>query len=211
MLVLVIRTLVVYVLVIFSMRLMGKRQLGELQPTELVSTLLISNLASICIEDTVQPLLASVVPVLLIAVIEVFNSLLIYHSPAYGRLLMGKPVAIIRQGTIDQKALSQLRISSEDLLEALRSKDVFSPEDVHLALVETNGQLAIYPKEDDRNKTPLVPLIVDGCMIWDNFQVSGRTEDWVSEYLKEQNAEQKQIFLLLASSEEILCIRKEDC
>lgn len=210
MLVLVVRTLVVYVLVIFSMRLMGKRQLGELQPTELVSTLLISNLASICIEDTVQPLLASVVPVLLIAVIEVFNSLLVYHSPAYGRVLMGKPVAVIRQGKVDQKALSQLRISSEDLVEALRGRDIFSPEDVHLALVETNGQLAVYPKADDRNNTPLVPLVVDGCVIRDNFQVCGRDEEWLTGYLSEQEITQKQVFLLLTNAENTLCIRKEE-
>lgn len=210
MLVLVVRTLLIYVLVIFSMRLMGKRQLGELQPTELVSTLLISNLASICIEDTVQPLLASIVPVLLIAVIEVFNSLLVYHSPAYGRVLMGKPVTIIRQGKIDQKALSQLRITSEDLVEALRGKDIFSPEDVHLALVETNGQIAVYPREDDDQKTPMIPLVMDGCVIKDNYALCGRTEEWLNETLHEKNAMLKDVFLLLAGREEILFIQKEE-
>ena len=61
----VVRTVLVYLAVVVAMRLMGKRQLGELQPSELVTTLLISNVASICIDVSLLPLSASVVPIFL--------------------------------------------------------------------------------------------------------------------------------------------------
>ena len=82
MLVLVLRTLMIYLLIVAAMRLMGKRQLGELQPSELVSTILISNLASISIESPEVPLAASLAPVCLIVVLELFSSALCYLSPA---------------------------------------------------------------------------------------------------------------------------------
>ena len=81
MLSIIFRTIVVYIFVVFAMRLMGKRQLGELQPAELVTTFLISNVASICIEEPDLPLLASLVPILLIAALEVLNSSAAWHFP----------------------------------------------------------------------------------------------------------------------------------
>jgi len=53
---------------------MGKRQLGELQPEELVSTILISNLASISIESEDVPITASLIPLFLIAALELLGS-----------------------------------------------------------------------------------------------------------------------------------------
>ena len=64
------RTIILYLCVLFAMRLMGKRQLGELQPEELVSTILISNLASISIESEDVPITASLIPLFLIAALE---------------------------------------------------------------------------------------------------------------------------------------------
>ena len=64
------RTIILYLCVLFAMRLMGKRQLGELQPEELVSTILISNLASISIESEDVPVTASLIPLFLIAALE---------------------------------------------------------------------------------------------------------------------------------------------
>ncbi|HRM26637.1 MAG TPA: hypothetical protein PKY16_01185 [Gemmiger qucibialis] len=70
----VLHTVIIYAVVIFAMRLMGKRQLGELQPSELVTTFMISNVASICIDEPDLPLLSSLVPILLIAALEILNS-----------------------------------------------------------------------------------------------------------------------------------------
>ena len=127
----VVRTVLVYLAVVVAMRLMGKRQLGELQPAELVTTLLISNVASICIDEPDLPLSASLVPIFLITALEILNSTLVWFCPKYAKLLLGKPVTIIRNGEILQDELAQLRITASDLAEALRGKDIFSPKDVY--------------------------------------------------------------------------------
>ena len=79
----VLHTVIIYAVVIFAMRLMGKRQLGELQPSELVTTFMISNVASICIDEPDLPLLSSLVPILLIAALEILNSTAAYYLPGY--------------------------------------------------------------------------------------------------------------------------------
>ena len=140
-----VRTILLYFIIMLGLRLMGKRQLGDLQPSELVTTLLISNVASICIDEPDLPLSASLVPIFLITALEILNSTLVWFCPKYAQLLLGKPVTIIRNGEIQQNELAQLRITASDLAEALRGKDIFSPEDVYWGVVEPNGSIATAP------------------------------------------------------------------
>ena len=107
----VLHTVIIYAVVIFAMRLMGKRQLGELQPSELVTTFMISNVASICIDEPDLPLLSSLVPILLIAALEILNSTAAYYLPGYAALLFGRPVTVIQDGQIRQDALRHLRMT----------------------------------------------------------------------------------------------------
>ena len=85
----VLHTVIIYAVVIFAMRLMGKRQLGELQPEELVSTILISNLASISIESEEVPVTASLIPLFLIAALELLGSILSFRSQRFFNLMSG--------------------------------------------------------------------------------------------------------------------------
>ena len=84
---LIFRTILIYLCVLFAMRLMGKRQLGELQPEELVSTILISNLASISIESEEVPVTASLIPLFLIAALELLGSILSFRSQRFFNLM----------------------------------------------------------------------------------------------------------------------------
>ena len=117
----------IYLCVLFAMRLMGKRQLGELQPEELVSTILISNLASISIESEEVPVTASLIPLFLIAALELFGSILSFRSQRFFNLMSGRPKTVILNGEIDQNALRTLRLTTADLMEALRGKNIFDP------------------------------------------------------------------------------------
>ena len=136
------RTIILYLCVLFAMRLMGKRQLGELQPEELVSTILISNLASISIESEDVPITASLIPLFLIAALELLGSVVSFRSQKFFNFLSGRPKTVILDGKIDQNALRMLRLTTADLMEALRGKDIFDPRKVSYAVIETNGTLS---------------------------------------------------------------------
>ncbi|MBP5580259.1 MAG: DUF421 domain-containing protein, partial [Ruminococcus sp.] len=123
--VILIRSVILYVLVIFAVRLMGKRQLGELQPSELVITILVSNIATLPIEDVNIPVIVGVTPILSLVCFEVMVSWLDLKLPKLRRLISGSPKIIVRNGCIERDILRELRFSSDDLLMALRSKDIF--------------------------------------------------------------------------------------
>ncbi len=120
---LICRTIIIYLCVLFAMRLMGKKQLGELQPSELVSTILISNLASISIESEEVPITSSLIPLFLIAALELLGSVLSFRSQKFFNFLSGRPKTVIWMERSTRKPLRMLRLTTTDLMEALRGKN----------------------------------------------------------------------------------------
>ena len=218
----VLHTVIIYAVVIFAMRLMGKRQLGELQPSELVTTFMISNVASICIDEPDLPLLSSLVPILLIAALEILNSTAAYYLPGYAALLFGRPVTVIQDGQIRQDALRHLRMTPGDLMEALRGKDVFDPRDVSYAVIETNGTLsvALRPEKEPARLADLqlrvehchatIPFVLDGQVLEDNLHWCGKDRAWLERTAQANTLLPQEILLLVGNeTEDYFLLKKE--
>ncbi len=120
-----IRAVILYITVITCVRIMGKRQIGELQPSELVITILISEIAAIPMQDTDLPLINTIVPLLILVSLEIITSAISIKSQKFRNLMQGNSMIIIKNGVLDQKQIKRLRLSVEDILEALRKKRYF--------------------------------------------------------------------------------------
>lgn len=144
----VIRCIVLYLSVSVAVRIMGKRQIGELQPCELVITILISELATIPIQDTDMPILYGILPIMVLAALEIAISLLTLKFIGFRHLLYGRPITIIRHGKIDQKQMRRARMSVDDLVEAMRAEGIANIRDIGLAVLETNGNVSVIDKKD---------------------------------------------------------------
>lgn len=210
MLIVFIKTLLLYILIIFSLRIMGKRQIGELQPSELVVTILVSNIATLPIEDTNIPLLAGIVPILTLMSAEVLISFLSTKSNLARKVISGNPVMVIRDGKIDQKKMSDLRMTVEDLMEQLRLKNIFSIEDVAFAIVETNGSLSVYQTFEARNvtakmlslpaqgepDTPPTILVSNGTLIQSALSYCNLKQEWLDKVLLENDCPMEEVYLM---------------
>ena len=144
----VIRCIILYLSVSIAVRIMGKRQIGELQPCELVITILISELATIPIQDTDMPILYGILPIMVLAALEIAISLLTLKFIGFRHLLYGKPIVIIHSGKIDQQQMRRARMSVDDLVEAMRSEGIANIRDIGLAVLETNGNVSVIDKKD---------------------------------------------------------------
>ena len=219
---LICRTILIYLCVLFAMRLMGKRQLGELQPEELVSTILISNLASISIESEEVPITASLIPLFLIAALELLGSMLSFRSQKFFNLMSGRPKTVILNGQIDQNALRMLRLTTADLMEALRGKDIFDPRDVSYAIIETNGTLsaALRPERQPATLADLhlaaqqtqatIPFVLDGQVLEDNLRACGKDRAWLERTAQANALLPGEILLLVGNdTEDYFLLKKE--
>ena len=220
----IIRTLIIYCIVSVCIRLMGKRQLGELQPGELVITILISEIAATPIQDNTQPIMNSVIPLLLLVSFEILNSLIDRKSVRFRYLTEGKPITIIRNGELLQKELKALRYTINDVLSGLRQKDVFDIEDVQYAIVETNGTLSVLLKPDKRPATTKTigktekdtgmpcTVVIDGKIIESTFKDCGITKQEVLHKVERETDNINNILLMTVDkNKKHSIIWKEDC
>lgn len=210
MLVVTFRTVVVYILIMVVFRAMGKRQLGELSPNELVTTVLISNLASLPIEDTDIPVLSAFVPILLIAAFEVFMSFFEIKSAKFSAIVSGNSKTIIWDGKLDQTVMKELLYSIDDVLEALRAKDIFDISQVSWAVVETNGAVNVCTREDAPTvKDVPVPAILDGQLKKENLSLLGIDTEKLEKSLCERRIVLSDICVAWVRADELEIIYKE--
>lgn len=148
MLTIIIRTLIIYIVVTLAVRLMGKRQVGDMQTSELVITMIISEIASLPLENPERPLLSGIIPVLMLAAIEIIVSVIMMKSRKARGIICGHPIIIIRDGEIIEQEIEKLRLSREDVYSLLRQQQHPDPSGIKYGIIEPNGSLSILEKED---------------------------------------------------------------
>jgi len=172
---------------------MGKKQVGELEPMELVVTILISELVSIPMQDLSVPLMAGIVPVVTIMMISALMSFVLLKSTKMRRIVVGTPSILVHEGIIDKKEMRKNNINNNELLEALRLKNVTDVAAVQYAILETNGQMSIiqHPKDKPPTASELsgdvndggLPVMVvnDGKWQDNNIRALGLGRGWIEE------------------------------
>lgn len=217
-----IRTLVLYLVLIFVVRTMGKRQVGQMEPAEFVVTMLVADLAAIPIQNSGIPLYSGLVPILTVLGLELVLSGLMMRSIPMRRLLCGRPVILIENGHLLQDNLRAARISLDELTGHLREKDVLDLKTVQYAILETNGNLSVFPFTRDAPATAKeagihpkgqslpVTIIEDGYVSRENLTAAGKDGAWLERVLQARRVAPEEVFLLTVDgSDQIFWIRKE--
>jgi len=222
MLISLIRTIILYLILIVVIRLMGKRELGEMEPSEFVVAMIIADLASIPMQDNAIPLFSGLVPILAILALELILAVASMKSIAVRRLLCGKPVILIENGTLIQNNLRRTRIHLDELTGQLREQGIMDLSTVKYAILETNGQISAFPyakykppkameagisaKDDDLPYT----IISDGRLLTDNLQKSGKDRVWLEQLLHRHKCRQKEVLLLTVDKADSIYFCKRD-
>jgi uncharacterized membrane protein YcaP (DUF421 family) len=210
------RSLILYGIVVLVVRVMGKRQIGQLQPFELVIAIMLADLASAPVDDVGVPLIKGVVPIFALAFAQIIISFLSLKSERFRTLIGGSPSILIENGVLQQKKLEQLRINLNDLLEQLRSQNIANIDDVEFAILETNGNLSVFPKVDKKaptledlniqGKPESIPvtLIMDGQIMYKNLKKTGQDLNWLLGQIKNLGLDRKSVFFAYLDTQDQL-------
>ena len=217
-----LRTIILYLVLIFVIRLMGKRQVGQMEASEFVVTMLVANLAAIPMQDSGIPLYSGLVPILTVLGAELVLSWLILKSVVLRKFFCGKPVILIDNGRILQDNLRRTRVTLDELTGHLREKDVLDIRTVQYAILETNGNLSVFPYPKDRPASAAeagirakaqslpITIIEDGYLSRENLSLSEKDEVWLRRVLADHTASVEETFLLTVDGGgKLLFVRKE--
>lgn len=221
MLISIIRTVLMYFFVIMAVRIMGKRQLSEMQTTELVITLIIADIASIPMQNTSQPLLTGIIPILILICAEIFISLIMMKSSKIRNLICGKPEVLINNGTLCQNTLRALRLTTEDLCVQLRQLGAYDINDVQYCIIEPNGKLSIQLKPEKRSvnceqlsipvqDTGIVAVVIsDGELLKNSMKLCNVDKKWIMGILEQEKLTKDDVMIMTANKlKEYSIIRK---
>ena len=147
MIVIIIRTVIAYLSVIIALRLMGKKQIGEMEPSELVITIIISEIVAIPVVDQEVPLLYGLLPLAALVCCEVIISGFACKFEWFKDLFYGVPSRLIEKGSLNQKEMTKLRLSVNELIKELRIAGYPDLSRVNYCILETNGKLTVVPFE----------------------------------------------------------------
>ena len=210
MLTIVLRAILIYLVVLFLYRLMGKRQLGQMQPFELVLTLIIADLATIPMAEISVPVLHGIVPLLTLVLLHFALTLLCKLSSKFSRFVSGKPVIVINPDGIDYRALKNLNLSIDDIMEAMRGAGYFKLEQVQYAIMETNGKMSVFPKSEfapltagdmnlkvDKSALP-INVVCEGKVMKENLKIAHIEQENIMELLDKAGIKRVKDCLILS-------------
>jgi len=143
-----------YAMALVAFRLMGKRCLGDMEPLDFVVVLAIAEIVGAPLADPDLPVAPAVVAVVTLTVLQIVLSLVNLSSPRVESLLEGKPIVVVKEGRILKRNLRRARVTPAELAERLRERGFLGPEDVEMAVFETDGMLSAIPKKEAAPLTP---------------------------------------------------------
>lgn len=143
----VLRGLIVYGVILVLMRISGRRQIGQLTPFDLVLLLIISNAVQNAMNAGDNSVTAGLI---LAATLFGADGLLGYatwRSRPLEMLVDGRPQIVIHQGEVFDEVMRRERISTNELHKVLRRNGCARLEEVHFAIIETDGSISVKKKE----------------------------------------------------------------
>jgi len=207
--------------VLVVIRAMGKREIGQLSPFDFVVAIIIAELAVIPLESRDLPLWHSILPLVILGLLEVIVSYATLFSHTLRGLICGHPQIIIKNGVLLRKEMRKARYNLDELLAHLREKGIFDPANVEFAVLETSGKLSVIEKSQHRPVTPAdlgIPtsyeglptvLVMDGNIMKKDLKSINLDEKWLCDVLKEQGLSPSNVLLATLGTDGRLFVSKK--
>lgn len=203
------RTLIFYFFITLIYRFMGKREVGELGIVDLIVSLLIAELAAIGIEKLDKSIFLSIIPIILLVVVQIGVARISLNNSKIRTLFDGKPSVIINRGKVNFKEMLQQRYNLDDLLVQLRDKGIKSIEEVDYAILESNGKLSVFEKDEENSEYPLA-VILDGTIEEGTLRQIGKDKNWLNKLLKNENVELDNVFYGFYRDDKLFIIKNSE-
>jgi len=203
----VIRSVVAIAYLFLLTKIIGKRQIRQLTYIEYIVGIAIGSIAAIMATDMDGPIYHSLIALTIFALFPVLLDWLSMKSKTVRKIVDGNATILIKDGKILEDNLKSERMTVEDLMGHLRTKDVFRVADVEFALMEAGGEVSVLLKSQHQPVTPqqlglkVSPaeepqaVILDGVIMDEPLSTMGLNRNWVRAELEKAGVALENVFL----------------
>jgi uncharacterized membrane protein YcaP (DUF421 family) len=139
----VLRGFIVYVFLILILRVTGKRQTGQLAPFDLVLLLVLSNAVQNAMNGGDNTVVGGLISATTLIALHYVVAFVTFKSKKLEALIEGTPRMIVHNGIADERVMRSEFLTHHELAAALRACGCHEISQVHLAMLENNGQITV--------------------------------------------------------------------
>lgn len=202
------RTTGAFAALLILARILGKKQLSQLTFFHYITGIAFGSIAAEMAGQVDVPFVDGLIALTWWAMLTLLMSYLSLKSTKFRVIVDDEPAIVIKDGVLMEKKMNSLRLHMDDLMMLLREQSIFSIQDVHYAVLETNGQLSVMKKmaqqeatkQDVQAPVPLpkyIPteIISDGKIVYKNLEELKITEEWIMKKLRKKGIDSvEQVF-----------------
>ncbi|RAL24250.1 DUF421 domain-containing protein [Thermoflavimicrobium daqui] len=202
-----IRTLVAVIALFIATKILGKRQVSQLSFFEYITGITIGNLIAYTSLELQTSWYLGIISLIVWVSIALGIEFLQLKSKTARTFIDGKTTVLIQQGKILEENLKKERLTTDELLEQLRKKNVFLVSDVEFALIEPSGDFNILLKKENQPLTPKhlgievgptqdpQAVIMDGNILDEPLSHLGLNRHWLKTELEKLGVTLENVFL----------------
>lgn len=147
-----LRSLSLFFLALALTRIIGKKQLTKITPFYFIVYSVVAILSALISANIIKNLVFGFIALAVWALLPLVLDYMSLKSKTLHDWIHGRETILIKQGKIMEENLKQVRLTGEELLRDLRSKNVFNLADVEFAVLESTGEINVLLKSDKKTR-----------------------------------------------------------
>ena len=203
----IIRTLFAVVVLFFLTKLLGKRQVSQLSFFEYITGITVGSLAAYISLDTDKLWHLGLIALVVWVACSLGIEYLQIKSKKARDFIDFKSTVLIKDGKIMEDHMKKERLTTDELLEELRKKDVFNISEVEFAIMESDGAINVLLKRENQPLTPkhlgitVAPekesqaVIMDGKILDKPLDELNLSRSWLQGELEKLGLTEDNVFL----------------
>jgi len=207
-----IKSVSILILLLAVVRLMGKRNIASITPFHMVGYITIAVLAALVSTNVITNPALGLIPLGVWVISIIGLEYLALKSKWAHDFIYGKETVLIEHGRVMEQSLLKARLTGDELLRMLRTKNAFSLADVEFAVLEATGDFSVFLKSDKKPATArdlnikIAPLaepqtvILDGNILNDPLASLGLARDWLGTELEKLGVSLNNVFVAQVDS-----------
>lgn len=196
-----------FFLVLIMTRIMGKRNVVRMTPFRFVSYIVIAVITALMSLNIITNLAFGFIALGVWVVLPIALDYLSIKSKWVHDVVNGKETVLIKHGKIMEESLLQARLTGEELLRELRSKNAYNLADVEFAVMEHTGDINVLTKSHKKPvssydlgikvapQTEPQTVILDGNILNEPLASLGFNKEWLGIQLENQGVSLDNVFI----------------
>jgi uncharacterized membrane protein YcaP (DUF421 family) len=205
--IILLRSCILFLLTLAAVRIIGKGSLSRITPFKFVNYIVIAVIASIIALGLIENIAFGFIALGVWVLFSLALDYLSLKSKWLHDFINGRETVLIKDGKVMEESLKDVRLTGEELLRELRSKNAFNLADVEFAVMESTGEINILLKAEKQPitskdlKRKVAPLsesqtvILDGNILDEPLSNRGLNREWLKTQLSNAGVSLDNVFI----------------